>query len=70
MCIQAEYHGFGVTIMPSKLTAMNGRLVEGAIQHVLNTPSLKVGSSARRVCLYTDSQNMACYKELLRNVGI
>jgi len=56
--------------MPSKLTAMNGRLVEGAIQHVLNTPSLKVGSSARRVCLYTDSQNMACYKELLRNVGI
>ncbi|DBB07554.1 TPA: hypothetical protein ACH3X3_009010 [Trebouxia sp. C0006] len=39
--VTAEYHGFGVTTKPSKLTAMNGRVLADAIQHVLNTPSFK-----------------------------
>lgn len=40
--MQAEYHGFGVTLKPSKLTPVNGKAIQAAVQHVLYTPSFMV----------------------------
>lgn len=41
-CMQAEYHGFGLTVKPSKLFPVNGKAVQDAVQHVLHTPAFKV----------------------------
>ena len=40
--LQAVYHGFGITVLPSALVPMNGKPIEDALTRVLQEPAFVV----------------------------
>ncbi len=40
--IQAEYHGFGLTVDPSKLSRVNSKPLQAALTCILEEPSFTV----------------------------
>ena len=40
--MQAAYHGIGITVTPDKLTPVNGKPLQVALQKVLHEPQFKV----------------------------
>lgn len=42
--LQPEYHGFGVTVNPNKLSPVSGRPVQEALTKVMTDPAFQVGT--------------------------
>lgn len=42
--LQPEYHGFGVTVSPNKLSPVSGRPVQEALTKVMTDPAFQVGT--------------------------
>lgn len=43
--LQGEYHGFGLTVDPSKLSPVNSKPLQAALMRILTEPSFTVGFS-------------------------
>ena len=49
LSFQAEYHGFGLTVDPSKLSPVNSKPLKAALMRILDEPAFTVSHTYNRL---------------------